>query len=85
MFQKYLLRSRTIYWDDKWIWVEHIFDRNGRTQALGITKVMFVGSDGVVPVSQAIDAVGESLTPPPEPEIIANLESIEEQIRERQR
>lgn len=85
MFQKYLLRSRTVYWDDKWIWVEHSFEKNGRTQALGITKAMFVGSGGVVPVSQAIDAVGESITPPPIPKIIADLQSVEEQIRERQR
>jgi len=46
---------------------------------------MFVGSGGVVPVSQAIDAVGESITPPPIPKVIADLQSVEEQIRERQR
>ena len=85
MFQKYLLRSRTIYWDHKWIWVEHSFEKNGRTQALGITKVMFVGSAGVVPVSQVVDAVGESITPPPIPKIIADLQSVEKQIKERQR
>jgi len=85
MFQKYLLRSRTIYWNDKWIWVEHNFERNGRTQALGITKVMFVESGRIVPVSQVIDAARESLTPPPVPKIIADLLSMEEQIRERQR
>jgi len=84
MFQKYLLRSQTLYWDDKWIWVEHSFEKNGRTQALGITKCMFVGPNGVVPVSQAVDAVGESITPPPIPKIIADLQSVEEQIKERQ-
>ncbi len=83
MFQKYLLRSRTIYWDEKWIWIEHIFERKGRTQALGITKVMWVGPDGIVPVSQALDAAGESLSPPPIPKIISDLQSVEEQIKER--
>ena len=85
IFQKYLLRSRTLYWDDKWIWVEHNFERNGRTQALGITKVMFVESGKTVPVSQVIDAAGESLAPPPIPKIIADLQRMEEQIKERQR
>lgn len=85
MFQKYLLRSRAFYWDDKWIWVEHFFERNGRTQALGITKVMFVDGNGVVPVSQTIDAARESLTPPPIPGIIADLQAVEEQLREKQK
>ncbi len=85
MFQRYLLRSRTIYWDDKWVWIEHIFERKGRTQALGITKVMWVGPDGVVPVSQTTEAAGESFSTPPVPRIISDLQNVEEQIKERQR
>jgi acyl-CoA thioesterase FadM len=85
IFQKFQLRSRVIYWDDEWVWTEHHFERNGRTTAVGMTKVTFIGPDGMVPVSKVIAAAGESIASRPLPKFIAELQSVEEQIRERQR
>jgi acyl-CoA thioesterase FadM len=85
IFQTFQLRSRVIYWDDEWVWTEHQFERKGRTTAIGMTKVTFIGPDGMVPVSKIIAAAGESIVSPPLPNLIAELQSVEEQIRERQR
>jgi acyl-CoA thioesterase FadM len=85
LFQKYQLRSRAIYWDDEWVWIEHVFERNGRTTAIGLTKAMFIGPDGMVPVSKFIAAAGESIVSPSLPKLIAELQSVEEHIRGRQK
>jgi len=85
LLQKYQLISRAIYWDDEWIWTEHLFERNHRTQAIGLTKVTIIGPDGMVPVPDFIAAAGESITSPPMPKVITYLQNIEEQIREKQR
>lgn len=85
MFQKYQLHSRAIYWDDEWIWTEHHFERNNRTLAIGITKVTIIGPNGIVPVSEFIAAAGESITSPPMPKLVSDLQNIEEQIKELQK
>lgn len=49
IFQRFSLRSRVAYWDAEWAWIEHRFERHGRTTAIGIVKVGFIGPKGVVP------------------------------------
>lgn len=81
LFQKYRLRSRVIYWDTEWIWTEHHFERKSRTIAIGIVKVAFVGPQGIVPVAEVAAAAGESVTPPPAPNIVADIMNVEQQIQ----
>lgn len=81
LFQKYRLRSRTIYWDTEWIWTEHRFERKNRTIAIGIVKVAFIGPRGIVPVAEVAAAAGESVTPPAVPKIVTDIMNVEEQIR----
>jgi len=81
LFEKYQLRSRVVYWDAEWFWTEHRFERNSRTTAIGITRVALIGPRGIVPVAEIVAAAGESVTPPPIPQIIADLLNVENQIR----
>ncbi len=53
MFQRFELRSRVVYWDAEWAWTEHRFERKGRTTAIAMVKVAFMGRDGVVPSPDA--------------------------------
>jgi acyl-CoA thioesterase FadM len=85
LFQAYQLRSRAVYWDAEWVWTEHVFERNGRTIAIGLTKSGFVGPGGMVPVSELIAKAGETLACPALPKLIADLESVEGQIKEKQK
>ena len=84
LFQKYQLRSQVIYWDTEWIWAEHNFERNNRTIAIGIMKSVMVGPQGIIPVLEFLETVGESLEQPPLPEIIADIMNIEKQIQAKQ-
>lgn len=84
MFQRFRLRSRVIYWDDEWAWTEHVFERNGRTTAIGLTKAMFKSRDGLVPIGKFIAASGQSLAPPPLPGVVEQLQTAEAMLRERQ-
>jgi acyl-CoA thioesterase FadM len=84
LFQKYQLRTRVVYWDHEWAWTEHVFERNGRITAIGLTKTMFKSRDGLVPIAQFIAASGQSPVPPPLPEAIAGLQTVEDLLRERQ-
>jgi acyl-CoA thioesterase FadM len=81
LFQKYQLRSRVIYWDTEWIWIEHRFERNNRTIAIGIMKSALIGPRGIVPVAEFLATTGESVTQPSVPEIIADIMNIEKKIR----
>ena len=83
-FQKYQLRSRVIYWDAEWAWAEHHFERNNRTVAIGIMKYAIVGPQGKISIPVFIEAVGESLTQPTIPKIVAVLMDIERQIQAKQ-
>ncbi len=85
IFQRFQLHTRAVHWDEEWVWVEQQFVRKGRTTALALAKVAFIGPEGLVPVSEIIAAVGESISSPPMPKIITDLHSIEEQIKDRQK
>jgi len=84
VLQQFRLRSRVIYWDDEWAWTEHVFERNGRVTCVGVTKAMFKSRGGLVPIAQFIAASGQSLVPPALPEVVAQLQSAEGLLRERQ-
>jgi acyl-CoA thioesterase FadM len=81
MFQRFELRTRVLYWDAEWAWTEHRFQRNGRTTAIGIVKVAFIGPQGVVPLEKLMAAAGESHVAPAPSELIAELQSVEGKLR----
>jgi hypothetical protein len=81
MFQRFELRSRVVCWDAEWAWTEHRFERKGRTTAIAIVKVAFMGRDGIVPLGKLMTAAGESHVSPPPSKLIAELQSVEEKLR----
>jgi hypothetical protein len=81
MFQCFELRSRVVYWDAEWAWTEHRFDRKGRTTAIAVVKVAFMGGDGIVPLEKLMDAAGEWHVSPRPSELIAELQRVEEHLR----
>ena len=51
MFQRFSLRTRVIYWDSHFIWIEHVFERKGKTIATAISKNVAIGKGGIVRTS----------------------------------
>ena len=81
MFQRFELRTRVVCWDAEWAWIEHRFERAGRTTAIGIVKVAFIGPQGVVPLEKLMGAADESHVSPAPSKLIAELQSVEEELR----
>ncbi len=48
MFQRFVLRTRPIHWDSRYVWMEHIFERKGKTVATAISKNAAIGKNGIV-------------------------------------
>jgi acyl-CoA thioesterase FadM len=85
MFQKYQLRTRVVWWDDTTMYFKQVFERKGRVVASGYVCATFLGSNGTIPPDEIMAEIGQSITKPNEPEIVAKLREIESLIHETQK
>lgn len=69
-FQKYTLRTRAVCWDEKWIYLEQRFERDGELAAVGLVKALFVGKGGSVPTRDVFGTVGFTGESPTMPESV---------------
>jgi len=83
-FQKYTLKSRIIYWDEEWVWTEHRFQKSGKTTTVGISKITFLGSKGIVPISDVIEAYGHPVARIQMPDVIKELMKVELSMKDPQ-
>ncbi len=71
VFQGFELHTRIIFWNDKWFFLEQIFERNGTVVAWGLVKGLFRGPQGNVPSKEVLAALQADLVPPEPPESAA--------------
>ncbi|MCI5077830.1 thioesterase family protein [Oricola sp.] len=57
-FDRFDLTTRILGWDEKWLYMEHRMERDGKLMAHGLIKGLFLGPDGKVPMDQLVAAVG---------------------------
>lgn len=76
----YRIRSRIVFWNDCWSYIEHHFERNGEVVAIGLTRNVFVSREGTVPVSQLLGALGAPALSPPCPEHVRLWRDTEERL-----
>ena len=69
-FQRYALRTRAICWDEKWIYLEQRFEREGELAAIGLVKALFLGKSGPVATRDVFATVGFTGDSPPMSETI---------------
>ena len=69
-FQKYTLRTRAICWDEKWIYLEQRFERDGELAAVGLVKALFVRKGGSIPTRDVFATVGFTGDSPAMPESV---------------
>jgi acyl-CoA thioesterase FadM len=62
-FERYVLKTRIVSWDEKWFWLEQRFERNGDVVAAGAIKGLFRDSRGNVPTTEVLSRLG--VTEPP--------------------
>ncbi len=81
-FETVDLTTRIVYWDEKWIYIEHRLEKGGRVAAKGMVKGIFRGPDGNVPVARLLEGMGVSGEAPPEPESVRRWVAFEETLKE---
>ena len=64
------------------MWTEHLFERNGKTTTVGITKVTFLGPGGMVPISDVIEAYGHPISRIEMPDVINELMKVELSLKD---
>jgi acyl-CoA thioesterase FadM len=85
IFQKYQLKTRLIWWDERTFYFEQIFERNGRVVTTGHMGAILFNKNGQIPSSVVIKESGQSISKPKESEVIAKLREIEILIHETQK
>lgn len=75
-FERFELKSKLIYRDDKWAYLEQTFLKNDQLIANSLIKVIFRSKDGNVPVSQIRTSLGIEANLPLKP-VIDHSEKID--------
>lgn len=73
-FVRIRVRTRVVYWDDEWIYLEHRLDRGGVLVASGLAKNAFLGPAGRLRPRDVLQTFGFSLPAPPVPPMIEQLQ-----------
>lgn len=69
-FQHYQLRSRIVYWDQKWFFVEQRFERAGTVVAVAVVKSLFRNAQGNIPTADLLAVAYHPAPGPPLPPAI---------------
>ncbi len=69
-FEVYTVRARVVYWDERWSFIEHRFERDGEVLAVGLGKSVFLGPDGAVPIDTVLGHLAGDLAKPECPEAV---------------
>jgi hypothetical protein len=66
-FERFQLKSRIIFHDDKWLYFEQAFLKGGQLIANSLVKVLFRGKKGNIPVQRILSVLGQELDLPNKP------------------
>ncbi len=78
-FRRFDIRTRVVGWDDRWIYVEHVVEKDGALCAIGHMRTVIRGKEGTIPPRDVIALLGlGELTPPPLPQFVAEWRAAED-------
>ena len=69
-FDRFDLVTRLVTWDEKYVYLEQTFERNGELCAHAFVKGLFLGRQGKVPNDDVMRAIGYTGEAPPMPEVL---------------
>jgi acyl-CoA thioesterase FadM len=79
LWERFTVRSRIVCWDEKWLYFEHVVERqNGDLAAIANARGLLRGREGNVPPAQLLEVAGlQQLESPPMPAYIARWREAE--------
>lgn len=82
-FERYVLRTRLLCWDDKWMFIEHRFEtRGGRLACHAVVKGTFRTAGVTVSPAEVLDALGCAVSSPPAPAAVIAWTDSERDMRD---
>ena len=72
-FEKFTLRSRAAGWDEKWVYFEHRFEKNGDVAAIAYARGVMRNREGAVPTRDVMALVGFNDLSPELPDIVSKF------------
>jgi acyl-CoA thioesterase FadM len=76
LFAPFTLATRTLCWDEKWVYMEQIFRAREGLVAIAWVKGLFRAPDGNVPPQHIVDIIAPGTISPPVPEAIEQWNSL---------
>ena len=64
-FERFVVRTRVVAWDEKWFHIEHVIERNEQMCAIGRVRMAIRGKDGTVPPRDVLALLGIADMPSP--------------------
>jgi len=80
-FERFTLKSHLAAWDDKWFFIEHKIERNGKVMVFALAKCCFRGPGGVVSPAEAFAELGATTSPTQLPAYVMRWEESESMLR----
>ena len=78
-FQRFSIRSRVLGWDEKWLYFEHVVEREGQLYAIGNARGLFRGPQGNVSPRELLALGGQpELQSPPLPDFVRRWRDAED-------
>jgi acyl-CoA thioesterase FadM len=77
-FERFDIRSRVLGWDEKWIFVEHIVEKDGVFCAIGHMRTVIRAKNGNVPPAEVLALLNLNIESPPLPEFVAGWCDLED-------
>ena len=74
-FEKFSVVSRTVTWNDKYLYKEHRFEVDGELRAFGMVRAVFVCKKVVISMGEIKALMGEQVITPDVPEAVLKWES----------
>ena len=76
LFAAFELRTRTMCWDEKWVYMEQSFHTKAGLAAVAWVKGLFRNKQGNIPPQKIVDLVSPGVASPPIPESIVQWNEI---------
>jgi acyl-CoA thioesterase FadM len=80
-FQRFDLVTRLLTWDDKYVYLEQLFERDGELCAHAYVKGVFLASGARVPNAEVLQAIGFTKAAPPMADALRHWAALTESKR----
>ncbi|MCB2225667.1 MAG: thioesterase family protein [Desulfarculaceae bacterium] len=82
LFTRFELTTRIVWWDEKWIYLQHEMHQGGHQAAQALAKLVVKGKGGTVPPAELAREMGLSVEPPEPPSGLVHWGSWEEALKQ---